>query len=144
MKIDQIPPLGRTMAMTLKVLLKNLGHQFQLAGIPITVDQHILLKVVHTRGEVFLQELADVLRRDKSQILRQIDVLQGMKLLARIPDQNDKRKKQLVLTAAGADMLKQTTEVEGKTQRILTQGLEPKDVELMLVVMEQIQSNSEI
>ena len=111
--------LGRMLGMTMKSVKETMERNLKDADIDMTIDQFVILKIIDTMEDVNQQVCANLLRMDKSLFLRKLDVMQERKLVARIPDANDKRRNQLVLTKQGLEKYRECEEIEQKTIKSL-------------------------
>lgn len=83
-------------------LSKRARARFGAAGLDITPDQFSLLAALARHGGQLTQsELGDLLDRDKSALVRQIDHLEEQGLVTRTVSSEDRRKKLLMLTPQG-------------------------------------------
>lgn len=142
--MDDIKEYSREMALTIKVLLKNLGANLKQSGLPLTAEQFIYLKIIRMHPDTILQDLSEKLMRDKSQVMRDLDVLQAARLVARIPDPEDRRRKLLVLTAAGDQLFHKALEVQKTTLDHLTRGLSEESLSQFEHVLRTIRNNSNL
>jgi DNA-binding MarR family transcriptional regulator len=88
---------------TIKSIVKDLRKDF--LSEEITPEQFGMLKMISDNGECIQSKLADELDKDKSAIMRQIDILEEKQLIQRIADATDRRKKLLVITESGSKVL---------------------------------------
>lgn len=128
--------------MTMKAMKGRLTKNFEAANCPISAEQFIILKIISLHEDMNQQECANHLMIEKSLFLRKIDTLQRNKLIARIPDERDKRKNLLVLTAKGADLYKECEIVERQTMNKLIAGVNKNDFEAFANVLEVIRINA--
>ncbi len=75
-----------------------------------------MLTALDDFGPLSQQELADSLDFDKSHLVGHLDHLEGQGLLERGPDPSDRRRNQIVLTAAGRKLLREMRPVERRSQ----------------------------
>lgn len=88
----------------------------------ITFDKVALMKVLTLKDEMIQQDLADVMKRHKSTVLRTIDGLEKKKLVARVPDSVDRRKNTIILTKAGQELVKKFDAIEKKVNDKIVKG----------------------
>ena len=141
--MDTLKSIGKSMHMTMKAMLGHLGKHFEEADIPINTEEYIILRIVSTSEPLIQQDLAELLRKDKSAILRNINQLQDQKLLARIADTNDKRRNIIVITKQGLELLERAGKVHNKAQAKLLKGLSAEHLDSFAHVMVTIQKNAE-
>lgn len=83
-------------------LSKRVRARFGAAGLDITPDQFSLLNTIaRPEGQPTQSELADILDKDKSVLVRQLDHLEEQGLITRTVSPEDRRKKLLMLTPQG-------------------------------------------
>lgn len=72
--------------------------------LPVTIEQLHILMCVHEQGVVCQQEIADILRRDKSSVQRSVVILKENGLIEITKCKSDKRRNLLSLTDLGRDV----------------------------------------
>ena len=87
--------------------------------------------------------MAEKLGKDKSAILRMIDLLEKKELVRRAVDQNDRRKNQLLVTKKGERLIAEFREIESELNSELLEGLSDADMETFYKVANHIQIKSE-
>lgn len=113
-------------------------------GLKLTMPQFVLLfKISEEKEEVTLKDMAEKLGKDKSAILRMIDLLEKKELVRRAVDQNDRRKNQLLVTKKGERLIAEFREIESELNSELLEGLSDADMETFYKVANHIQIKSE-
>lgn len=84
-----------------KLMYNKANKLFCKEGMSLSVEQLPVLMVLFYRGTMSQQEIADLLERDKSSVLRSIKSLQTKNLISVAQDPFDKRKKMIKLTDEG-------------------------------------------
>jgi DNA-binding MarR family transcriptional regulator len=135
--------IGRMLHMTMKAMVGQLGLHFEEANISINVEHYLILRIVSTSEQLIQQDLASILQKDKSAVLRNINQLQHRKLLARIADSNDKRRNIVVITKQGLEMLEVAGKVHKKAQDKLLNGVSEEQLSNFINVLETIQQNGD-
>ena len=97
--------LGCKMAYAVKGIMGSLNERFANKGINLTLEQFFLLNILNNEEGLILQDLADIVDRDKSAVLRHINGLEEKHYVARTKDPEDKRRKILLITKAGFEEL---------------------------------------
>lgn len=141
----QILPLGmivgRMMHEMFRVIKKRNSEQ---AEIKITIEQFGLLHAINMNiDEVIQQDIANVMGKDKSSILRIIDSLEEKELVRRVVDANDRRKNYLKVTKKGEKVIKHYLKIEFELIDELQQGLTSSDMNTFYKVVNQMKSNAE-
>ena len=107
-------------------MTRRANQELSRLNFPLQIDQLPILFVVLLAGSNLLtqQEIADLLKRDKSGIQRSIRTLERDGYLRVMPDKNDRRKNMIQLTPSGKvaieTVLKITAAVDGKIMSDLT------------------------
>jgi DNA-binding MarR family transcriptional regulator len=137
-------PVSTLFGRTLKFLTDEMEHRLSAAKLDVTIVEFVLLYRLSTIDEddVSQQNFANLEGKHKSVILRQIEGLEGKKLLARIPDQKDRRKNNIVLTQKGSELLDKLLALEKKMMQELTKGLSGGEIDVLKKVSLQIQHNA--
>ena len=129
--------------LTMRLIRKLLSARAETEGIDLTVNQYILLKVMMHRKEAMIQQdIANFLDTDKSGILRQIDSLEKRKLIARTPDDNDRRKNVIIITKLGIELCNKFLAIEEAVMAELQDGIAKTDMEGFKKVLARIQMNA--
>lgn len=133
-------PLG----MQVVQMLKPVFHVLEIrvakkTDIKLTMPQFVLLFTIsEEKEEVTLKDMADKLGKDKSAILRMIDLLEKKELVRRAVDQNDRRKNQLLVTKKGERLIAEFHKIEENLNQELLEGLSDADMETFNKVVNHI------
>ena len=106
------------------------------------LDQFLILLQLNAREDVTQQDLANHLQKDKSIILRQINVLLEKRYVVRLPDKKDKRKKNLILTQKGSETLQQALQIGRTLSEELLSGISQEEIHIFEQVLQKIQEKS--
>lgn len=138
-------PLGMIVVNMLKPMFCVLEMRAaKQTGLKLTMPQFVLLfKISEEKEEVILKDMAEKLGKDKSAILRMIDLLEKKELVRRAVDQNDRRKNQLLVTKKGERLIAEFREIESELNSELLEGLSDADMETFYKVANHIQIKSE-
>lgn len=138
---QKFPELPRVMLKTMHLLMHQLQARIQMAELNLSTEQFAILNILETGEDFIQQDLADLMNKDKSAILRQLNKLQDRKLLARIPDPKDKRKKQILISKQGLELLQKARNIEQKLIDEILEGIEAEELQKMYATMLKIQTN---
>ncbi len=84
----------------------------------LTIEQFGLLHTISEKEEeVILKDMACMLGKDKSAVLRQLDSLEEKGLVRRVPDKNDRRKNFLMITKKGEKVVDTFFEIGSNDRR---------------------------
>ena len=138
-------PLGMIVVNMLKPMFCVLEMRAaKQTGLKLTMPQFVLLfKISEEKEEVTLKDMVEKLGKDKSAILRMIDLLEKKELVRRAVDQNDRRKNQLLVTKKGERLIAEFREIESELNSELLEGLSDADMETFYKVANHIQIKSE-
>ncbi len=132
-----IRPLGMTLGPLKEVFLHLMTSRLKEANVPYSFDQMIVLLIVDHCPKA-QQEIATIMQRDKSVILRMIDLLENHGLLSRIPDIDDRRRNNIVLTSKGTKYVLMYKNMEKEMTEVLLQGLKPNEINTFYKVIDHI------
>ncbi|MDR8394028.1 MarR family transcriptional regulator [Aliifodinibius sp. S!AR15-10] len=116
--------LGCKMAYSLKGIKRMLTKRFTKDEIALTLEQYFVLNILDNEEGLILKELAEIVDRDKSAVLRHIDGLEEKHFVARATDPKDKRRKILLVTKQGMNELQKAREMDQKVHSELTESID--------------------
>jgi len=132
--------LGSMMREVIRLLKKRFLEQ---ADIKLTTEQIGLLLVIYmNKEEVIQQELACSMGKDKSAILRTIDMIEAKDLVKRVSDTADRRKKYLMITKKGERIIDQYLTIENELISILQNGLTEEEINIFYKVVDHIKAKT--
>lgn len=129
------------MGQTLKVFKNLIAAALREHTIELSFEQFITLLFISLEETPTQQTIANQLQKDKSIILRHIQVLLKKGYVVRVVNINDKRMKKLVLTPKGTDMVALLKKIERKVEKQLTAGISGDDLDNFMKVMSRMQAN---
>lgn len=131
----------------LRIFIHTIGSQgsrrFVDSDMPISLKQHHILLMIAQTDEVIQTGLAEVMQKDKSAVLREIDALERLGLVQRQNDATDRRKKRLLITQKGMDLCSQGKEIMGVTLKELTAGISAQEMENFTAILDRIIKNGQ-
>jgi MarR family transcriptional repressor of mepA len=139
MKCSELPDtLGFRIVHTGKLLLKTINVIFAGITKEITFEQMGVLYYISKKegGEIIQQDLADIMDKNKSAILRSIDILEEKGYVKRIRVSEDRRKNLLEITTSGKAIIDKMHEIFLRQDVILKQGISEQDIATCMSVME--------
>ena len=132
--------IGSMMREVVRVLKKRIAEQ---ADIKLTIEQIGLLLVIFMhKEEVIQQELACSMGKDKSAILRTIDMIEAKELVKRVSDTTDRRKKYLMITKKGERVIEQYMKIEEELTTKIQIGLTEEEITIFYKVVDHIKANA--
>ena len=102
----------------------------------------ILLAVRYYDSDIIQQDIAEIIRKDKSAILRQIDHLEKKNLVQRIVDQNDRRRNIIKITDEGIKFIDKINIKLDELFSLLSQDLKPSDVDVLNNVLNHLRNKA--
>lgn len=144
MKISN-EPIGINVIEMLKSMFRVIENRAaQQTNIKLTMFQFKLLYSISVeREEVILKDMAEKMGKDKSSILRMINLLEKKELVRRVVDQNDRRKNQLMVTKMGERFILDFQKIEQELNIELQEGLSESDIQQFLKVVNHLKMKSE-
>ena len=134
-------PLGYMLDLSLRVFRNQMVSEFKERGIDLTIEQFVILHFLNLDCDLIQRDLASYLQKDKSIIVRQINCLLEHEFVVGSVNINDKRKKDLVLTKKGSEILNKMREVAGVVSEKLLTNVTESDLETFHKVLRKIQEN---
>jgi DNA-binding MarR family transcriptional regulator len=133
--------LGFMVVHTGKLLLKTINGTFAALTKEITFEQMGVLYYISRSNnkEMIQQDIAEVMDKTKSAILRTIDILEEKGFVKRLPVAGDRRKNVIELTGSGKAVIEKMHHNFLERDQILKQGIDPKDLETCMFVLSKIQ-----
>lgn len=127
---------------TVKLVHVKLASVFAENDICLSPQQFFILKMISEKKSLIQQDLAQMMNADKSSVLRQTNALQKEMLIARIPDEKDKRKKHLVLTQKGGELHIRAEKIGQEFLKTLNKGISETDIKIFYSVLNQLKENA--
>jgi MarR family transcriptional regulator, transcriptional regulator for hemolysin len=132
--------IGRMMKETFKVLSKRIEAQTEAK---LTKEQFWLLHLIEMEEkEVTQKDMATIMNKDQSAILRMIDCLEKKELVRRVVDLNDRRKNRIMLSKKGERAIEQFVKIEIELTKELIKGLSEKEWEIFNKVVTHVRENA--
>ncbi|MEO6549704.1 MAG: MarR family transcriptional regulator [Ferruginibacter sp.] len=133
--------LGFMIVHTGKLLLKTINGTFSALTKEITFEQMGVLYYISrsTNKEMIQQDIAEVMDKTKSAILRSVDILEEKGFVKRLPVAGDRRKNVIELTGSGKAVIEKMHENFLERDEILKEGIAQKDLETCMCVLSRIQ-----
>jgi len=133
--------LGFMIVHTGKLLLKTINGNFLSLTDDITFEQMGVLYFISRSNnkEMIQQDIAAVMDKTKSAILRSIDILEEKGFARRLPVAGDRRKNLIELTDSGKAIIEKMHNVFMEEDKILKQGIAQEDLDTCMCVLSKIQ-----
>ncbi|RIV17745.1 MarR family transcriptional regulator [Fibrisoma montanum] len=111
------------------------------AGIPITVDQWLVLSVIQESPELGQTEIAERVFKDQASVARIIDLLVKKELLVQSASQQDRRRVDRAITPQGQALLQAVAPIIARNRSVALQGLSEPAIEQLRQTLETIYGN---
>lgn len=134
--------LGKMMREVIRVFKKRFEEHLQ-DEIKISTEQLALLHAISAKDEDVIQkDMAEMMGKDKSVILRLIDSLEKKGLVRRVADLKDRRKNYLMVTKLGQRVIDQYMKVFFDLMEELQVGLTQAEIDNFHKVTNHIMDNA--
>jgi DNA-binding MarR family transcriptional regulator len=111
------------------------------AGVPITIDQWLVLRVILENDDLTQHEIAERVFKDQASVARIIALLTKRGLLSAEPLPNDGRRTQMRVTNEGMRILDAVQPIVLSNREVALSDFSEEDMEQMRVVLERIAQN---
>lgn len=105
---------------------KKVHQRIVEQDIHLTSEQFGVLYILSQKKDTIQSDLAEFAGKDKSAVMRHLDALEEKNLVVRVNDNSDRRRKILVITKAGQQMLDKALQVLTEVFQEITQSI-PKE-----------------
>lgn len=127
----------------IKSIGKIIDKSVRETGNDLSMEYFFLLNILYDKDNIIQNDLANMMHKDKSAILRQIDHLEKEKLVVRIPDGEDRRKKIIVLTKDGMKMVEKLRKIEADVFNGLMKDIPESDMKIFESVLDKMKTQVE-
>lgn len=135
--------VGKMMHAVYRVFKRRFEGQIQ-EEVKISIEQFSLLHAISKESEEVIQkDMAEMMGKDKSAILRLIDSLEEKELVRRVVDTKDRRKNYLMVTKTGNRVLEQYMKIFYDLVEELQAGLDQLEIDTFHKVTVQIKTIAE-
>ena len=134
--------LGFMIVHTGKLLLKAINVTFAGISNEITYEQMgVLYFISRNRGkkDMIQQDIAEIMDKNKSAVLRSVDILEQKGFVKRVPAAGDRRKNIVSLTEAGRSIIEKMHEFFMGQDVVLKDGISEEELTICMKVLSKIQ-----
>ena len=135
---QETPTLGMIINRIMGSIGQKLESEFKESNLQLTSAQFGILTAISMRDDMVLQDLATWFNKDKSSIFRQLEPLERQRYIVKIADADDKRRKVLVLTRQGGEVLKTAQSIEKTLMKKITSGISNKEMKAFELILAKI------
>ncbi len=114
---------------------------FNKEGIGITIEQWVLLKIIHENPMISQVELAEKATKEPASITRMLDAIQKKGFVQRLPSPTDRRKYLLALSNSGNDLIDKHIDLVLGLRTLGVKGFSAQELESLKSMLLRIQSN---
>jgi MarR family transcriptional regulator, transcriptional regulator for hemolysin len=133
--------VGRMMKEFFRVMKKR---SMELTEEKLTIEQFRFLKVISLEHDEMIQkDIAEIMGKDKSSVLRMVDTLEERGLLRRVVDANDRRKNLIMVSKKGERAIEKFMIVELELTNEVVEGLSDADLEAFQRVINHVQMKAQ-
>jgi DNA-binding MarR family transcriptional regulator len=111
------------------------------AGIAITIDQWLVLRVIQEHDDLTQTDIAERVFKDQASVARMISLMIKSNLLVSEPLPHDGRRTRLRVSEAGQRTLDAVQPVVLSNRQVALEGLSEEDLAVMRPLLERIYSN---
>lgn len=124
-------------------LVHRINRRFTQTGSDLTTHQAAMLQFISIKqGEVIQNELAELTDKDKSGVLRMLDILERKGYVTRNADPNDRRKNVIEITDKANAVIKILNQLEQEEIENVVKGISAEDMATCRKVLLEIQKNA--
>ena len=116
-------------------------REFDAINLDLTVDQWILLKIIHEKEVLSQKRLAEFSSRDPASITRTLDLLEKKNFLTREAIPDNRRQYHIKLTKKGKNLILKNMKMVKQHRQRSIKGISKRNLELLRDLLLQIQSN---
>lgn len=110
-----------------------------LKPLGLTYPQYVIMMALWEEDDITMGSLAKTTKVDKGFLATTIDKMESLGLVKTRPDDADKRKKYILLTAKGRKLEEQAKEIPKKIVKLLAgEKADKKSAELLIQILDQI------
>lgn len=136
-------PFQFLFANTIRALFKQSAKEFETQDVKITPEQHFLLRILTSKEESIQSDLAEIMQKDKSAIMRHIDQLEKLNYVVRVNDSIDRRKKHIVITELGSETLNKCEQILNHLSEKNTENISEEEMDTFKKVLIKLKENAE-
>jgi MarR family transcriptional regulator for hemolysin len=111
------------------------------AGLDITIDQWLVLRLIDEDGEQYQNEIAEAVFKDTASITRIVELLVLKGYLKRNEHPGDRRRFKLNVTDKGRDLLAKVSPIVTNYRDTALQGISPSEIQALQQVLNRIITN---
>ncbi len=126
---------------TNKIAKIHSQKEFDRLGMGITVEQWVLLKIIHENEDIAQKELARMSFRDPASITRTLALVEKKGLIDRSFTPENRRQRLIKLSAEGKTFVEQYFPVVKRLRKESMKGISEEELMLLNEVLKRVQQN---
>ena len=135
-------PVSLNIALTLRAIEHAFKKRIYGLNIDLPSDAFGILMIAYFQDDVIQQDIADMAKKDKSAVLKQIDVLEAKGLVQRQVNAQDRRAKMIVITDEGRKIVAEIIDRENEMFSVLSQDIDKHEMDAFLKVLFLLRDNA--
>jgi DNA-binding MarR family transcriptional regulator len=136
-------PVSLTIALTLRAIEFAFKKNIHELNIDLPSESFGILMITYFQEDIIQQEIAEMAKKDKSAVLRLIDILEKKGLVRRQTNLQDRRKNFIVITDEGKKMVSEIIDREKEMFETLSQDIDKQKIETFVKVLSLLKNNAE-
>jgi DNA-binding MarR family transcriptional regulator len=127
------------LALTTKEIQRAFKRFVTDLSIDVPTEAIGILLAVNYKSDLIQQEIAEIVKKDKSAVLRHIDNLEQKNLVQRVVSPTDRRRNIIRVTEKGKQFIDEISDKSNELFSLLSEGLSATDIELFNNVLAHLQ-----
>ena len=136
-------PVSLNIAVTLKAIEQAFKKSMAELQIELPAESFGILMIAYFYQSVIQQDIAKMAQKDKSAVLRQIDMLESKGLVQRQTDGHDRRKNLIILTDKGKEITQALVNKEHELLLALSQNIEAQEIKTFTKLLATLKNNAQ-
>lgn len=130
--------IGRWIGMSAHRMAQYITRTMHANNFSITHEQLVILKIISCHEGISQKELAEKLDRDKTSIVRSINVLEKDHKVVRVNNKDDKRVNSLYLTKDGKYLLDELQPIFENIKNEIQEGFTDDEINTMVSFLKKL------
>ena len=140
--VKHVEVTGYTLEKTVKLMKLTFSRILLMyPEIDVTVDQWVIIHLLHKHQKLSQQEIGDLAFKDAPTITRMLDLLETKKIITRKADKTDKRKYKIALTSLGKKKFEAIQPIVKNFRAEAYDGLSDVELEMLEKTLKKIFEN---
>jgi DNA-binding MarR family transcriptional regulator len=127
------------LALTTKEIQRAFKRFVTDLSVDVPTEAIGILLAVNYKSDLIQQEIAEIVKKDKSAVLRHLDNLEQKNLVQRIVSPTDRRRNIIQITEKGKQFINEINDKSNELFSLLSEGLSTSDIELFNNILAHLQ-----